>query len=313
MRGILRTCAAFALVAAVACGGGESDPGDGGGDGGGGGGGGGGGSNGNITATVDGQPWQSSVTSEQAQVGPLGAITIQGTYANSTTITLNLYNIDQPGTYPLGVTAATVGGTGVVSSTTGRSWFTPGSGAAGSVTLTTLTASRIVGTFSFNAEPLGGGATGTKVVTNGAFDLLLASNGNFGALPDNQGSVTNGTLNGAPWNAATSFVTLSGSSLVINVSNTSYIIGVVMTSFAGPGTFDVGLLPGKAAVSAVVPTTGAGPSWVADTGQSGTFTITSMTATRIQGTLSATLNPMAGSGATGALILENFAFDIGRQ
>jgi len=108
-------------------------------------------------------------------------------------------------------------------------------------------------------------------------------------------------------------MTLSGGSLVINVSNTSYIIGVVMTSYAGAGTFDVGLLPGKAAVSAVVPTTGAGPSWVADTGHSGTFTVTSMTATRIRGTLSATLNPLAGSGATGNLVLENFAFDIGRQ
>jgi len=209
------------------------------------------------------------------------------------------------------VTAATVGGTGIVSSSTGRSWFTPGSGAAGTVTVTTLTATHIVGTFSFNAEPLGGGATGTKVVTNGAFDLILA--GTLATLPDNQGSVTTGTLNGAPWTAATSFMTLSGGSLVINVSNTSYIIGVVMTAYAGAGTVDVGLLPGKAAVSAVVPTTGVGPSWVADTGHSGSFTVTSMTATRIRGTLSATLNPLAGSGATGNLVLENFAFDIGRQ
>jgi hypothetical protein len=181
------------------------------------------------------------------------------------------------------------------------------------VTLTTYTASRIAGTFSFNAEPLIGGATGTKVVTGGAFDLLLASNGNFGTLPDNQGSVTSGTINGAPWNAATSFMTLSGGTLVINTSNTGYIIGVVITSYAGPGTFDVGLLPGKAAVSAVVPTTGSGPSWVADPENSGTFTVTSMTATRLQGTLSATLNPLAGSGATGTLTIENLAFDIGRQ
>ena len=208
------------------------------------------------------------------------------------------------------MTAANVGGTGVVSNTTGRSWFTPGSGAAGTVTLTTLSATRIVGTFSFNAEPLGGGATGTKVVSGGAFDLLLA--GSLATLPENQGSVTTGTVNGTPWTAATSFMTLSGNSLVINVSNTSYIIGVVMTSYAAPGTFDVGLLPGKAAVSAVVPTTSTGPSWVADTGHSGTFTVTSMTATRMRGTLSATLNPLAGSGATGNLVLENVAFDIGR-
>jgi hypothetical protein len=305
MRGIPRKVMTLALVALAACGS-ESDPNNGGG-----GGGGGGGTSGNITATVDGQAWESTVTSEQAQVGPLGAITIQGTWANSTTITLNLYNIDEPGTYPLGVTAANVGGSGVVSTTTGRSWFTPGSGAAGTVTLTTLTANHIVGTFSFNAEPLGGGATGTKAVTGGSFDLILA--GNLVTLPDNQGSITLGSVNGAPWNAATSFMTLTGGSLVINASNTSYIIGVVVTSWPGAGTFDVGLLPGKAAVSAVVPTTGTGPSWVAGPENSGTFTVTSLTATRITGTLSATLNPLAGSGASGTLTLTDMAFDIGRQ
>ena len=126
------------------------------------------------------------MASEQAQVGSLGAITIQGTWNNSTTITLNLFNIDEPGTYPLGVTSANVGGIGVVSNTTGRAWSTPGSGAAGTVTLTTYTASRIAGTFSFNAEPLTGAATGTKVVTGGAFDLILASNGNFGTLPPDE-------------------------------------------------------------------------------------------------------------------------------
>ena len=41
------------------------------------------------------------------------------------------------------------------------------------------------------------------------------------------------------------------------------------------------------------------------------ITVTSLTATRIQGTLSATLQPMAGSAATGTLGLSNIDFDIG--
>ena len=275
--------------------------------------GGGGSGSGNITANVDGQAWQSTVASEQAQVGPLGAITIQGTYANTTTITLNLYNIDQPGTYPLGVGAAVVGGLGLVSTASGMSWATPSSGAAGSVTLTTLTSTRIAGTFTFDATPLIGGATGNKAVTNGNFDLILASNGNFGTLPDNQGSVVRGSVAGAPWNAATAFMTLPGGTLSLSFGNLTYTIGVLKTSFTGPGTYEVGLSPGLAAVSAVVPSTGLGPSWVPAVSGSGTFTVTSLTATRIQGTLSATLVPLAGSGATGNLDISNLAIDIGRN
>jgi Family of unknown function (DUF6252) len=301
--------ATLVLGVGLGCGGGAGGPGGpGGGDAGSGGGG-----SGNITANVDGQAWQSTVTSEQAQVGPLGAITIQGTYANTTTITLNLYNIDQPGTYPLGVGAAVVGGLGVVSTVSGQSWATPSSGAAGSVTLTTLTSTRIAGTFTFEATPLAGGAAGNKAVTNGNFDLILASNGHFGTLPDNQGSVVRGSVAGAPWNAATAFMTLPGGTLSLSFGNLGYTIGVLKTSFTGPGTFDVGLSPGLAAVSAVVPSTGGGPSWVPAASGSGTFTVTSLTATRIQGTLTATLVPLAGSGAVGNLDISNLAIDIGRN
>jgi Family of unknown function (DUF6252) len=259
---------------------------------------------------VDGTEWVSTVTSEDAGVGPLGSITIQGTYANSRSITIILSNIDAPGTYPLGVSAANVGGLAIYSTTSGESWSTPPSGDAGTITLTTLTTGRIAGTFSFTATPLGGGATGNKVVTDGVFDLLLA--GTLATLPDNQGSSTSGTVNGSPWTAATSLVTLTGGSLVVNVSNSSYIIGVVMTGFPGPGTYDVGLLAGKAATSAVVPANGPSPSWVAGQSGSGTFTVSSLTATRIRGTLTATLQPSPGSGATGALTITDLAFDIGR-
>jgi len=306
MRRTFKTVLALALACVVACGGDSNDD-----DGGGGGGGGGGDTSGNITARVDGADWESTVTSADAGVGPLGSITIQGTYANTRTITIILSNNDEPGTYPLGVTAANVGGLAVYSTTSGESWSTPPSGAAGSITLTTLAAGRIAGTFSFTATPQGGGATGNKVVTDGAFDLLLA--GTLATLPDNQGSSTTGSVNGSPWTAATSFMTLTGGSLVLNVSNASHIIGVVMTGFPGPGTYDVGLLAGKAATSAVVPASGASPSWVADPSGSGTFTVSSLTATRIRGTLTATLQPSPGSGATGTLTIANLAFDIGRQ
>lgn len=296
MRWTKRAVSVVVLCAALACGG-DPGPDDGGG---------GGGTSGNITAQVDGTDWESAVTSEDAGVGPLGVITIQGTYASTQSITIILSNIDEPGTYPLGVNSSNVGGLAVFSTSTGQSWFTPGSGAAGTIALTTLTQGRIAGTFSFNAIPQGGGATGIKVVTNGAFDLLLA--GTLATLPDNQGSLTSGTVDGSPWTAATSLMTLSSGTLVVNVSNTSYIIGVIVTGFTAPGSFTVGT-PGQAAVSAAVSTTSGGPTWAFGTG---TFTVSSLTATRIRGTLSATIQPGAGSGASAPLVLDDLAYDIGR-
>jgi hypothetical protein len=260
---------------------------------------------------VDGEAWESSVTTEDAGIGPTGSITIQGVSATTRVITLILHNIDEPGTYPLGVSSANVGGVAVYSTTSGQSWATPASGAAGTITLTTLTQGRIAGTFSFTAVPQTGAATGNKVVTNGEFDLLLA--GTLAALPENQGSTTSGTVNGSPWTAASSFMTLNSGTLALNVINTSYNIGVVMLAFPGPGTYDVGLSAGKAGASAVVPATGPTPSWVASPSGSGTFTVTSLTATRMRGTLSATLQPLDGTGATGTLTIQNMAFDVGRQ
>ena len=46
-------------------------------------------------------------------------------------------------------------------------------GGTGSITLTTLTSNRAAGTFTFTAKPLAGGATGDKVVTQGAFDVTF--------------------------------------------------------------------------------------------------------------------------------------------
>ena len=44
---------------------------------------------------------------------------------------------------------------------------------SGTVTLTSLTATRATGTFSFVAVPYQNGATGTLHVTNGKFDVPL--------------------------------------------------------------------------------------------------------------------------------------------
>jgi hypothetical protein len=52
--------------------------------------------------------------------------------------------------------------------------------------------------------------------------------------------------------------------------------------------------------------------WGGVLGNTGTFTVTSLTATRMQGSLVATLQPQPATAATGPLDV-NITFDIGRQ
>jgi len=60
-----------------------------------------------------------------------------------------------------------------ISSATGQTWSTVAPGSTGSIVITTYTANRIAGTFSFTAAALSGGATGTLTVTNGSFDVTF--------------------------------------------------------------------------------------------------------------------------------------------
>ena len=55
----------------------------------------------------------------------------------------------------------------------GQGWGSGLSGGTGSVTLATLTATHAVGTFTFDAVPSNGGATGTIHVTNGTFNITF--------------------------------------------------------------------------------------------------------------------------------------------
>jgi hypothetical protein len=67
-------------------------------------------------------------------------------------LTVTLTNIDAPGTYPLGVNLTGFGGTATVGQRS-DGWGTPLRGAAGdagSVVVTSRTATRIKGTFSFD-------------------------------------------------------------------------------------------------------------------------------------------------------------------
>lgn len=267
-----------------------------------------------MTANIDGQNWASSDFALQAQVGQFGVIYVQGSQFGRTMI-LTLYNIDQTGTYDLGMGATNVGGLAQVTDVQGT-WTTPLSGQAGTVTISTLTPTRIAGTFSFDAEPFTGGATGTRSVTQGQFDMILAMGNNAWPLPDTYGNVLDGMVGGGTWKAATVVITLAGTTLVIGGNNTEYSISIGKTQYTGPGSFALGSQVNDPVVVMQGPSTNpTGPvncCWTSSLpGASGTFTVTGQTATRIDGTLTATLLPMPGTAASGNLDISNLSFSIG--
>lgn len=271
---------------------------------------GGGGDDAPFAAQIDGAAWTSAAISTSAHGSQNGTFTMIGSTvtANAISMSLTLYNIGAPGTYPLGVGPTVPGGTALVMAGT-QSWSTPLSGAAGTVTVTTVSATHITGTFSFVATPFSGGATGNRTVAQGTFDLPVTSTGSV-VVPDNIGSKFGGTLGGTAWNAATvvSVTAPSSGTLTIGASNVTHNINMIISGYTGVGTYTLGT--GVARTMSVI-LSGTVQNW-GGTQQSstGTVTITSATTTRIKGTYSASL--AAQGGGSGNLALSG-SFELGLQ
>ncbi len=270
---------------------------------------------GTFTAVIDGQSWVSTTNQTTGGSGSNqvpGLVSISGTKlvsaTNYTTLTLTLGYIAGPGTYPLGVNqGTTAGGIGLVFAPQGSSfgdWSTGLSGAAGTVTVTSLTSTRIVGTFQFTAPPQAfTSTTGTRVVTDGVFDMPLPAS--FAAAPAaNKGSKVAAQIGGAAWNAAT--VVSLGANGVFGFTATTDSLSVSLT----PGTvmsagnsYPIG---GAGGATMIVIKSGTSLSWTSAGGSAvGTISVGSYSGTRAAGTFSAILG---GSG--GALVMTNGTFDV---
>jgi hypothetical protein len=121
-----------------------------------------------LSATIDGAAWSSHLPSASYTNNLVVVAGVDN--AITTTVTFG-FGATAPGTYAVGFGNPNAG-TGIIVKG-GKSWGTSLQGGTGSVTLTTLTTHHLVGTFTFNAVPAGGGATGTSVVTNGKFDITF--------------------------------------------------------------------------------------------------------------------------------------------
>lgn len=158
MKLLSRTVLAL-LLASVACGDdneGPLDPGN---------------TDGTLTASVSGVTFNATAVVAAYANGSLVITAVQSGVGGSKSITLGVYDVTGVDTYDLtdpGNSATYIETTG----STSLSWLTAITQGSGSVTLTTATATRVVGTFTFLAPANDiSGATGTKTVLSGQFDV----------------------------------------------------------------------------------------------------------------------------------------------
>ena len=303
------------ILLAAACGGGTTGPDDDGDDNGN-----DGNNNGNtsgMSATIDGQAWSASPGAGSVtaiQFAPQSGGYILGGIgtgaAASLTFTINF--ITKPGTYPLGVDGVSVQG-GFAGLTGGGTWLTPISGAAGTITITTLTTTRIAGTFNFTATPSGGGATGTRTITNGQFDIPISGNAPIAVLTDSMGSKMTASLNGQAWNAAIVSGQTTATHLSLSGINNLQTLIMTIPKPTAAGTYTLSNTSGSILMAwdpnAVAPA-GARCCY-GILGDVGTLTITSLTTTRIKGSFTSTLHAQPGTAATGTLTVSSGTFDVG--
>lgn len=264
-----------------------------------------------FSATIDGSAWTSAalyiVTATNTSTIP-GGLVFSGTMGvnPARSLAMTLDRIKGPGTYPLGVNTGTTAG-GTLTMVNGSvSWWTALNGHSGSITITSLTSSRVKGTFTATLTPLAGG-TGTVQVTNGKFDVPV----NPGYAPpaaDDEGSWIRATIGGTAWNGGT-VVGLGGGTGTVGIAGNSegeYNVSITAGPLTGPGTGPLGSTVPLRQLRVQLP--GQVTAWGGVQGDVGTMTITSITAKRVAGTFSGTLAPVGGSGQP--LTVTNGSFDV---
>ena len=263
---------------------------------------------GTMSATVDGGAWSTNAANATANAG--GIFTLTGVEpASGIGVTMTLYHIGTTGTYPLGVGNTVAGGlASVVLSSTG--WSTPLSGNAGTVTITAVSPTRITGTFSFTAPRVTGtGGSATRTVTQGQFDLPVNGPATL-VVPDNAASRMEWAVGGVAHTASTiaSVAAPTAGVLTFAGSNISQTVNIIVSEYTGVGTYVLGSGAARHVrlTSNVTPTGTWGGTNATTTGS---LTVTSATATRLIGSVSVRLQPIAGT--TGGAVNLFATFNIG--
>jgi hypothetical protein len=124
-----------------------------------------------VTGTIGGAFSAAAATATITNAG--GSNPVLTLVANNSlrSMTISLANMTGPGAYPLSSTTPvrSIGVTGAPGNLL-ATWASLAPGGGGTVVISSVTTSRIVGTFTATLVPLGGGATGNLSIS-GTFDM----------------------------------------------------------------------------------------------------------------------------------------------
>jgi hypothetical protein len=279
-----------------------------------------------FRAKVDGAQWVAeSISISAGPIKPLpGSLLVVGSQnagGKNTAVTLTLGNITGPGTYAFGVGPEVIGGIASLGETpTGTNdsnvWETPLDGVSGQIVITTLTSDHLVATFAFvGAAGKRNLLGGTRTITEGQIDLPFS--GALTPVPENVGSKVSATLNDAPYNAwlvsgmLKDFTGAAG----VNITTATSVNALTLTleGVTAAGTYALSdVTPLRTIIAGHNGGDATHCCWgLNGGGDVGTITITSLTAARVKGTFSGTLQPQPGKAATAPLVVTDGAFDVG--
>jgi hypothetical protein len=253
-----------------------------------------------FTATIGGRPFRASpgsitVTGNDPPTRQ-GTLVITGIELPSGIgLSLNISFFIGPATQPLGVNpGSTPGGIGTVT-VAPDFWSTPLNGAAGFVTVTERTDTRIAGTFNFTAAAINPGTNPQEIeVENGAFDITVIEG--LPPLPTAVGSTAVATIGGTPWNAATIVGIRPGPGVFsIAADNTTYSITILpKVPITAGNTYGI---PSEMSMM-VISRMGTSESWYGGLGDDvGSVTVTAFETNRLIASFSGTLPPLSGSSS----------------
>jgi Family of unknown function (DUF6252) len=230
-----------------------------------------------------------------------GILSVGGTDASrSTTLSFALTPTTAgTGTYVLGPTSAA--NAMILIGNPAQGWQAAVGIGSGTIAISALTTTRASGTFSFVLAAVPGtGATGTRTITEGSFDVTLTTVPTPAPTPTS-GSTMGVLIDGAPWTSSLSRrASLTNNFLTITGQDTNFrVITIVVPLSAGllvppsaPTTITLDFTSGVHGVATMV--LGAQNWDNGHDGAQGSFTVTSISATRVTGTFTVTLvnNPI---------------------
>ena len=127
--------------------------------------------NGSFKAVINGTQWNATgqVLVSRQQNNFIGIAAAGSAGSTTYSVVLGIANATGPGTHSFALTAGGDGSSLIIGGVS-TGWGTAFNGGLGNVTITSLSANRIVGTFSGTAVPSSGTAS-NLVVTSGTFDI----------------------------------------------------------------------------------------------------------------------------------------------